>query len=39
MKASGNAATQYGESEKSIISFSHKSGDRTLSYLGGDVLT
>jgi hypothetical protein len=32
------SATQYGESEKCVISFSPKTGDRTLQYSGYAML-
>jgi hypothetical protein len=38
MKVCGDSATQYGESEKCIISFSPKRGDRTLQYSGNDLI-
>jgi hypothetical protein len=38
MEVCGDSGTQYGESEKWIISFLPRSGGRTFQYSGEDVL-
>jgi hypothetical protein len=38
MEVCGHTATQGGEQGKFVISFSHRSGDRTFQHSGNDAL-